>query len=150
MFNTFYACSIINMHWFFWKNQCSIYLCLLSMFREHTMGLPKNHINIHLILLTNLRGREYYYHYFIVKLGQKCVIWWKDRANKLMGQNFSTGKKAGLLTPSQCWKSSFKLLRNRVDYYCSGRKNVGLEANSARVMPLIYVFINIYSKVIQH
>lgn len=70
MFNTFYACSIINMHLFFWKNRCSLYLYLISMFREHTMCLPKNHINIHLVLLTNLRGREYYY-YFIVKLGQK-------------------------------------------------------------------------------
>lgn len=67
-----------------------------------------------------------------------------------MDQNFSTGKQARLLIPGQCWKPSFKLPRNRVDYYCSGRKNVGLEANSARVMPLIYVFINIYSKVIQH
>lgn len=70
MFNTFYACSIINMHLLFWKNRCSLYLYLISMFREHTMCLPKNHINIHLVLLTNLRGREYY-HYFIVKLGQK-------------------------------------------------------------------------------
>lgn len=71
MFSTFYACSIINMYLFFLENQCSIYLYLISMFREYTMCLPKNHINIHLILLTNLRGREYYYHYFIVKLGQK-------------------------------------------------------------------------------
>jgi hypothetical protein len=44
----------------------------------------------------------------------------------------------------------FQLPRRRIDYCCSRRRNVGSEASSARVMLLIYVFINIYSMLIQH
>jgi hypothetical protein len=52
------------MHLFFWKTNILFNLYLTSMFIEHTMYPPKNYIN--LILLTNLRVREYNYHHFIV------------------------------------------------------------------------------------